>query len=178
MARLEKAMKNLKKGNMKAFDVIYEETKKIVFFTIYDILKDYSLSDDIMQDAYIMVVNKIQQYQDDSNPRNWIITIAKNLALNEYNKHKKDILVDYSENEQLAGKSYDKDVDTPLLNLAKKVLSEDEYQILTLIIVDSFKRREVASMLNMPIGTVTWKYNEAIRKIKQAYERMVVQNER
>lgn len=173
MARLEKAMKNLKKGNMKAFDVIYEETKKSVFFTIYDILHDYSLSDDVMQDAYIAIVNKIHQYQDDSNPRNWIITIAKNLALNEYNKRKKDVLVDYSENEQLAGKNYDKEVDTPLLDLAKNILSKDEYEILTLIIVDSLKRREVSEMLNIPIGTVTWKYNEAIRKIKQAYERMV-----
>ena len=33
--------------------------------------------------------------------------------------------------------------------------------------VAGYKRREVAEMLDMPIGTVTWKNNEALKKLRQ-----------
>ena len=172
MDKLTKAIKRLKKGDMKAFDIIYDETRKKVFFTILDILKDRDISDDIMQDTYITVVNKIDQYNSEYDAKNWIITIAKNLAINEYNKRKKVVYVDYTENEQLAGGVEDDiEVDTPLFDLAKSLLKEDEFKILCLIIVKDYKRREVSELLNIPIGTVTWKFNEAIKKVKEEYER-------
>lgn len=33
-----------------------------------------------------------------------------------------------------------------------------------------YKRREVAAMLNIPIGTVTWKNNEALKKLRKILE--------
>ena len=49
--------------------------------------------------------------------------------------------------------------------------NEDEYQIVMLCQVSGYKRREVASKLNIPIGTVTWKNNEALKKLKQYLEK-------
>ena len=49
---------------------------------------------------------------------------------------------------------------------AAKLLKEDEYEILMLCQVAGYRRREVAQMLGMPIGTVTWKNNEALKKLK------------
>ena len=50
-------------------------------------------------------------------------------------------------------------------------MNEDEYQIVMLCQVAGYKRREVASKLNIPIGTVTWKNNEALKKLKQYLEK-------
>lgn len=36
--------------------------------------------------------------------------------------------------------------------------------------IAGYKRREVAAMLDMPIGTVTWKNNEALKKLRKALE--------
>ena len=33
--------------------------------------------------------------------------------------------------------------------------------------VAGYKRREVAEMMDLPVGTVTWKNNEALKKLKQ-----------
>ena len=33
--------------------------------------------------------------------------------------------------------------------------------------VSGYKRREVAAMLNLPIATVTWKNNRALKKLKE-----------
>lgn len=37
--------------------------------------------------------------------------------------------------------------------------------------VAGYKRREVAEMLGMPIGTVTWKNNEALKKLRAKLEK-------
>ena len=55
--------------------------------------------------------------------------------------------------------------------MAAKVLAEDEYEILMLCQVAGYKRREVADMLKIPIGTVTWKNNEALKKLKAHLEK-------
>ena len=36
--------------------------------------------------------------------------------------------------------------------------------------VSGYKRREVAEMLSMPVATVTWKNNEALKKLKRQME--------
>ena len=45
-------------------------------------------------------------------------------------------------------------------------MTEEEYRIVMMCSVAGYKRREVAAMLNMPIGTVTGKYNEALKKVR------------
>ena len=58
-----------------------------------------------------------------------------------------------------------------LFDLAAKILPEDEYQIVMLCQVSGYKRREVAAMLGMPIATVTWKNNQALKKLKKILEK-------
>ena len=36
--------------------------------------------------------------------------------------------------------------------------------------VAGYKRREVSTMLGIPIGTVTWRNNEALKKLKRQLE--------
>ena len=58
-----------------------------------------------------------------------------------------------------------------IFDIATKILSEDEYKIIMLCHVSGYKRREVSVMLGIPIGTVTWKNNEALKKLKQYLEK-------
>lgn len=169
--RLEKYVRALKNGDNSAFDYVYESTYKAVFFTVYKVLNDKSLAEDITHEVYITAIKKLSLYMEDSNFCGWLITMAKRLAINEYNKRKKEFSVDYTENESLYGEYFVEDkADNSLMTLAKKLLNEEEYKIVMLCVMAGYKRREVAEMLNMPIGTVTWKYNEALEKIKKHYK--------
>ena len=53
----------------------------------------------------------------------------------------------------------------------KKVLNEDELQIVLLHVVAGYKHREIAAMLDKPLGTVTWTYNNAIKKSREYFEK-------
>ena len=58
-----------------------------------------------------------------------------------------------------------------IFDLASRILAEDEYEIVMLCQVSGYKRREVAEMLGIPIGTVTWKNNEALKKLRRHLEK-------
>ncbi|MDD2493146.1 MAG: sigma factor, partial [Bacilli bacterium] len=91
---INKLVFELKKGNLDVFDEFYELTKKQVFYAVIAILKDQSLTEDIMQDAYLRFLDKINYYKDRTNAVAFLVTIARNLAINTYNRRKKEIIYD------------------------------------------------------------------------------------
>ena len=60
-----------------------------------------------------------------------------------------------------------------LTDLAKRLLSDDEFSILMLVTACGYKRKEIAKMIDMPIPTVTWKYQNALLKLRNALEKEV-----
>ena len=165
-SKLEKCVEALRYGDYSGFGYIYERTNRAVYFAAQRILTDKHRSEDIVQDTYMTAVKKIALYKSDTNFTAWLVTISKRLALNEYAKLARgEIFVDLQQKDDIA--RYDEIKDTPVLDLAKKILKDDEYHILTLCCVAGYKRREVAQMLDIPLPTVTWKYGQAIKKLEK-----------
>ena len=164
--KLEKSMQALKNGDESNFDVIYEQTHRLVYYIIYSILKNKEESEDIMQQVYMKVFEKINQYTD--SPKAWISAIARNLAINQYNKLKKT-QTDYLDDYEIAKlSSYDEK--TPLIDFAAKVLNEEEFSIVMLSVVEGYKRREIAKLYNLSTSGVTWKLNNALEKIRKEWQ--------
>ena len=57
-----------------------------------------------------------------------------------------------------------------LLPNLKNTLNEDEREIVIMHVIGDMKYREIAEVIGTPIGTISWKYNEAIKKLKNKYE--------
>lgn len=159
-------IKKLQNGDMTVFDDIYFQTKDIVFYSILGILKDYSLSEDIMQDTYLKALNKIHSYKPTHSFKAWIVTIAKNLAINEFNRRKKETKVDILENEIILGHTESRSENQILIEQIFKVLNDTEREIVLLHVVGDLKHREIAKLLNKPLGTITWSYNNSLKKLK------------
>lgn len=163
---LDKLMYRLNQGDKTAFEEIYNDTKKAVYYTALSILRERELAEDVMQTTYLNVIKNSSSYQMGTNARAWILRIAKNEALNLKKKRGRENSVDEQENDSLFG-SYTIDDYGATIDIARKNLSEDEFNILMLIAVSGYKRREIADFLNIPISTVTWKYREAVKKMKR-----------
>jgi RNA polymerase sigma-70 factor (ECF subfamily) len=170
---IERYMKSLQQGDLDAFDEIYQATYKSVFYVIYGIVKSHQVAEDVSQNTYLRVCEKINLYKEGTNPVAWIITIARNLALNELRKNQKEVLVDVVDLNYVTDEDDRKPEpaeETPLIDLAKKNLSDLEFQIVMMCAVNNYKRREVAKMLNLPISTVTWHYNNSLKKLRKIVE--------
>jgi len=160
--RLKKSMERLKKGDINAMDVIYDETHKLIYYHAYHILKDPYLTEDIVQETYLKIHADINIYQN-QNPRAWIITIAKNLSLNLLKRESRTIVVDESSLDVIDSKQSD----TPLIELANHLLDEEEFMILMYCVVEEQTRRKVGELLGLSTRGVTYKLNVALDKLRQ-----------
>ena len=173
---LDKFIKKFINGDASAFDEIYNRTRKSVYYVALSILRDKALAEDIIQTTYIRVLKNIQNYTLGTNASAWIIKIAKNEAINMKKVRMREQSVDEYENLALFGVN-EPDTYGELTDLAKRLLADDEFSILMLVTACGYKRKEIGKMFDMPIPTVTWKYQNALLKLRNALEKEGYKNE-
>lgn len=163
---LKELLIQLQNDKMEYFDEFYNLTKNKVFYMAYSILQDYHLSEDILQDTYVKFLKHKNKVKVDGNILSYLLEISKNLSLNYVNKHKKVVNIDniifkYEEQYQ------EKFEELKLVKDMKKILNENEFQIVILKIINELTNNEIAQLLNKPLGTVLWTYNNAIKKLRR-----------
>ena len=161
----DSALLALKRGDERAFEYLYNYAKNAVFYCAYSVLKDRGLAEDIMQNTFIKVRQYAYSYQKGTKPLAWITTIARNLSINEHNKRKREVYTDFSEYNTHG--TYTMSDDKLVLDTAFKCLKEKDRQIVIMHVLGGLKHRELAEIFNMPLGTVLFKYNSALKKLRK-----------
>ncbi len=158
------ALRAMKSGDMDGFEPFYEQTKRMVFFAAKAVLKDNARSEDVMQDVYIRFLEMLDRIEEDRGVVGLLVKMARNLALNILEREQRSVELD----ENLHGSiSTTDNPGSDLFERMRKLLDDDEYEIVILHVVDELKHREIAEMMSLPLGTVTWKYNRAIAKLQK-----------
>ena len=80
-----------KTGNEEAFAELLNRHKSRVFTTIYLIVKDNYIAEDLMQETFIKVINtiKLGKYNEEGKFLPWILRIAHNLAIDNFRRAKR-----------------------------------------------------------------------------------------
>ena len=170
MPNYNELLKRIKNHDDEAFAILYEETKYSVYSIIYAIVKHRQVTEDLMQDTYMKMLQKIHQYNGSVKFTTWLITIAKNLAIDHYRRNAKTMNVDIQEHEYLIGYHDDK-VETKLeSDMYLNALDSLERQIVLLKVVSDLKHHEIAKIVDKPLGTVMWIYNKAMKKMQKLRE--------
>lgn len=166
--RLKELVIYLKEEKMNYFDEFYELTKKYVYYMAFSILKDYAISEDILQDTFISFLKHIKRINPEKNIINYLIKIAKNLSLNRLKKRKRETIMDLDHVEDAQKEiSIEK---TEIVDRMKNVLNDVEFQVVILHVINNLKHKEIAVILKKPLGTITWIYKTAIDKVRRTYE--------
>lgn len=167
--RLNLLAKAMQRGDFTVFPEVYEQTRKPVFFMIFNILHDRALSEDIMQDAYMKMIESMPNYQN-RNFLSFMLTIAKNMAINEFNRRKKttytDLDIDLFAPVDLMNHLEGDVVKKEMVQEALKALTEIERSIFLLYNLEELTHREIAQILDKPLGTITWMYQKALSKLR------------
>ncbi|GAB3328713.1 sigma-70 family RNA polymerase sigma factor [Larkinella ripae] len=79
------------RGSEKAFEKLVLRHKSKVYTTIYLIVKDQYVAEDLMQDTFIKAVETLKsgKYNEEGKFLPWIIRIAHNLAIDFFRKEKR-----------------------------------------------------------------------------------------
>ncbi|HAQ56185.1 MAG TPA: hypothetical protein DCR44_02105 [Acholeplasmatales bacterium] len=156
----------LRRKDEEAFREIYDQTKHGVYAVIVAIVRDRGIAEDLMQDTYMKMLARLDAYEPGRNFNAWLVQIAKNLALDHYRKEHKTVSVDPQENayvfdrvEPVESSEYD-------LETLIAPLDTEEREIVLLHVVSDTKFKDIATIVDKPLGTVLWLYNRAIKKMR------------
>jgi RNA polymerase sigma factor (sigma-70 family) len=80
------------KGNNEAMSILIDRHKSRIFTTIYLIVKDKYIAEDILQDVFIKTIKIIEskKYNEQGKFLPWILRIAHNQAIDHFRKEKRN----------------------------------------------------------------------------------------
>lgn len=157
----------IKNKDEEAFEYIYDKTKRGVYSVIFAISKNHSVSEDLMQEVYMKMLTSIHQYRENTNFYNWILQIAHHQAIDYYRRNEKKTSLDVNDYSSiLVSKEIRPDEEDQFMQMIE-ILDDEERLVIILKIVDEMKHREIAKLLNKPIGTVIWIYQKAMNKLRK-----------
>jgi RNA polymerase sigma-70 factor, ECF subfamily len=166
----QRVIDRLRKKDEQAFEYVYQETKRGVYSMIFSVIKSHQATEDIMQDVYMKMMTTIDQYKKQTNFKNWLLTIAKNQAIDYYRREKKIVHVDQTDYDSFLSSSEPTPDEKTQFDLMIEMLNEDQRSVVILKIADEMKFKDIAKVLEKPIGTVIWLYQEAIKTLKKYEE--------
>lgn len=186
-ACFEACMERMKQGDREALREIYQAYIAFIYSIVFEKLKNKENAEDITSDFFIRLWEKAALYKPGNGHRGWMATIARNMAVDFLRKNSREELADqlHSEETEPSGRAVARKVyretESPVerdaigsivWKEALLSLKEQEREILNLKIMGGMTFREIASITGLPIGTVTWKYREIMKKLRRyGYEK-------
>ncbi len=166
-------------GDMKAFEVIYQNTYRQVYYTCMSFLKNEQNVYDVMQDTYITALTHLQQLENTERITAWLNTIAVNKCRQFLGK-KMPVQLDEAtstnlleENDNFLPESYVLNAEKRkiILNIMQEELSAVQYQTIIMYYFDGMSTSEIAACMECPEGTVSYRLSAARGKIKAGVQR-------
>lgn len=163
---IEALLVKVSKGEKDALEKLYKKTVKLVFSVSLAIVKNVQDAEDVMSETFVSVWQNAKSFGG-INGLAWVCAIAKNKSLNFIKQRDRWQKEELNEN-CLVSFGLEGDAQNRLvLQTALQVLDEKERQ--TVLLYNSgYKHREIAKILNEKIGTVTWRYQNSLQKMRKA----------
>ncbi len=161
-------IEKLKKKDYSTFEAFYYEYVGLVHYIISIYIKDVNTIDDLTQEVFMRIIEKIDLFNDyKASLKTWIATLAKNHTINYLKQSQNKYQLDEKEVEK---KSIANTTEYQLQKQdLKSILEPLEYQVLFLKIEENMKHKEISVVLNISIDVSKKTYLKAIQKAKVYY---------
>ncbi|MGJ8591387.1 MAG: RNA polymerase sigma factor [Aquaticitalea sp.] len=150
---LERLIEQCKKNDAKAQGQIYKLYASKLFSLSLKYSKNRAEAEDNLQDAFVTIFQKIEQYKSKGSLEGWMKRIAINTALQRYRSVG---VFDIVNEGQIEDVSVDIDEDTISVDYLLQIIQElpDRYRLVfNLYALDDYSHKEIAEMLNISDGT-------------------------
>ena len=154
---------------------LYEMYYKDVFRTIYYIINDKDISQDLVNESFIRAFDKLHTLKETDKFKPWICTIATNIARNYLRKERRvisfdtieNVIEDYVDLEDTVINAINENELKVKIKIALDKLDDSSKQVVILRYFHNFSYESVAKHLKMKEGTVKSKLNRAKNKLYQ-----------
>jgi RNA polymerase sigma-70 factor (ECF subfamily) len=171
----EEALINLLRNKQRGgYELLYDSYAAALLGVIIKILKDVTISEDVLSESFIKITSYFEQY-DPARGRlfTWMINIARNLCYDklrskEFKKEAKNIPLDDA-TELLSMHSVS--LDPSLTDLRDQTAKLDPNQkfLIDLAYFKGYTQSEISIEFDIPLGTVKTRLRKAINQLRLIY---------
>jgi RNA polymerase sigma-70 factor (ECF subfamily) len=142
-----------------AVEQLYHDYKDVMFYTAMSIIKDLGQAEDIVQLAFIRIMNNIERISDlpINEKKGYIVYIVRNLSIDYIRKQKRDKTISYDRMEYSVNSGESLENIAMLhfeLSMVKSMIKEmdDKYSLpLILKYTLDFSHSEIAEIMNISV---------------------------
>ena len=163
---LSKLFIEIKGNNRVAFERLYSNYHQLVYGIAFSIVKNKQDAEDLVQTVFAKIYTMEKSKLPTKNEASWLYSITKNETINflkksRYNISLEDIYEIEDNNDEINRiidkESYDKRI---------RGLSNKEKEIISLKVLANLSFDEIGKMLEIPTGTVKWKYYKSLHTLE------------
>jgi len=171
-------------GDDQAFGQLIERNRRAVYRAAYAALGSTADADDVAQETFVAVYQKLQGFRGDASFRTWLLAIAWRKALDRRrslgrwirltmthgrsNDDEGPALIEQlpapeqTQEEAVAGDQLQRTLKQLIASLPRKLRDA-----ILLAGSGEYSYQQIGSMLDVPVGTVKWRVSEARRVLKR-----------
>ena len=168
-------------GSRQAFGFLVERYKERAYYSALGIVRSHDAALDLSQDAFVRAFRAIKRFDSTKKFFTWYYQILRNLCLNfirDKKRHARPFSqVDENEVKRLADDSQDASVLVEQNELKKALwaamddLKPNEREVIVLKDFQDLAYKDIADILDIPIGTVMSRLFNARKALKTKLER-------
>lgn len=166
---IKSLVKQVKRNDVVAMRTLYENYAKEMLAVSFRITNNLQDAEDIIQDAFLKSFQKIEQLKEESKYGGWLKQIVVNKSLAALKKRinftnieiVEEWATEENDNDWYKGISFQKIKD------AIQTLPDGSRQVFSLFLLENYKHKEIAEMLNISISTSKSQYRYALKLLKE-----------
>lgn len=166
-------IEQIKQGNTAAFATLVEKHKSMVFTICVKIVKKPEDAEELAQDVFLKVYEKLDSFRGDARFSTWLYRIAYNAAISKTRKRRLEIealddftISNYSVDEVKDEiQSIDAEEQQLLLNQAMETLSDDDYLIIKLFYLKELPVKEISTITELSQANIKVKLHRIRKKL-------------
>ena len=182
--QFENAVARMVQGDKTGLKEIYLNYAGYIYRIIYEVLQNKENAEDVTSEFFIRLWDKAEQFKPGNGHKGYLAFIARNMAVDFLRKHKKEelsaLLQDLGQEgeednkgsiiklaEDKTNQVEEQVIGSMTISQALELLKPSERQIISLKVLGEMTFKEIAAAMEIPMGTVTWKYQNAIKKLRR-----------
>ncbi len=167
---LEQLIENCKINDTKAQSELYKLFSGKLFSISLKYSRNYAEAEDNLQDAFLTIFKKIEQYKHKGSFEGWLKRITINTVLQRYRNEKVFDIINEEVTEDI---ELDIDEDDVSIDYLLKIIQElpDRYRLVfNLYVLDDYSHKDIAEMLKINVGTSKSNLARARQILKKTIE--------
>lgn len=165
-------VKQVKRNDVVAMQTLYELFTKEMLAVSFRITNDWQETEDIIQEGFLISFQKISQLKDGAKYGGWLKQIIVNKSLASLKKRVSfQELTEVEIWEENDDDNWYQDISFEKITAAIQELPEGSRQVFSLFLLDNYKHKEIAAMLNISVSTSKSQYRYALKLLKEKLHR-------